>query len=123
MVGRSRGLVKPVRLQLCGNDLPWVSTAEHLGHTLHESGTMSQDTKVKRARFISDAVEIRETIKWASPVEILKALKVYCSSFHGCMIWDLGSNMASQLFNSWNTAVQLTWDCRGPPGRTWFRMC
>ena len=41
MVGRSRGLVKPVRLQLCGRDLPWVSTAEHLGHTLHESGTLS----------------------------------------------------------------------------------
>ena len=27
------------------------------------------------------------------------------------MIWDLGSNMASQLFNSWNTALLLTWDC------------
>ena len=50
MVGKKKREVKPVPLQLCGSDLPWVSTAEHLGHTLHESGTMEQDAKGKESK-------------------------------------------------------------------------
>ena len=38
-------------------------------------------------------------------------MKIYCSSFYGCMLWDLGSEAAQQVFNSWSTAVKLTWNC------------
>ena len=41
--GEKRGLRKPAALKLCGNDLPWVETAVHLGHELHESGHMDHD--------------------------------------------------------------------------------
>ena len=70
---------------------------------------MEQDAKVKRATFISRSVEIRETFKFASPVEVLHAMKVYCSSFYGCMLWDLAGEGATQVFNSWNTGIRLTW--------------
>ena len=40
MVGEWTNLSKPVSLILGGIDLPWVSTAMHLGHELHESGKM-----------------------------------------------------------------------------------
>ena len=56
MVGNSRNLVKPVPLKLCGKDLPWVESATHLGHELHESGTMEHDAKVARARYINQTV-------------------------------------------------------------------
>ena len=71
---------------------------------------MDYDAVIKRATFINQSVEIRETFKFASPVEILSALKVYCSSFYGCMLWDLSGEKASQVFNAWTTAVKLTWD-------------
>ena len=36
-------------------------------------------------------------------------MKVFCGSFYGCMLWDLGGCRASQVFNSWTTAVKLSW--------------
>ena len=111
MVGNKRNLVKPAALMLGDKELPWVETASHLGHELHQSGRMDRDAKQKRAEFISKSVEIREVFKFASPVEILHAMKVYCASFYGSMLWDLTSEGATQAFNAWNTAVKLAWDC------------
>ena len=108
--GNKRNLVKPAPLSLCGRELPWVSTATHLGHELHESGSMEHDAHVKRAIFIDKSVELRESLSFASPVEILSAMKVYCCSFYGCMLWDLGGDGASQVFNSWTTGVKLAWN-------------
>jgi hypothetical protein len=111
MVGNKKNLVKPAPLMLAGRELPWVQTATHLGHELHESGNMEHDAKIKRAEFIDKSLEVRETFKFASPVEILRALKIYCSTFYGSMLWDLTGVGACQVFNAWNTAVQLSWDC------------
>ena len=111
MVGKKRNLVKPAPLMLAGRELPWVQSATHLGHELHESGTMEHDANIKRAVFIDKSVEIRSAFKFASPVEVLHALKVYCSSFYGSMLWDLSGDGAAKIFHAWNTAVKLCWDC------------
>ena len=108
--GNKKNLVKPAPLSLCGRELPWVSTATHLGHELHESGSMEHDAHVKRAIFIDKSVELRESLSFASPVEILSAMKVYCCSFYGCMLWDLGGDGANKVFNSWTTGVKLAWN-------------
>ena len=71
---------------------------------------MEYDAVVKRATFIKQLMEIREKLHFASPVEILSAFKVYCSSFYGCMLWDLGGERAGQVFNAWTTAIKLAWD-------------
>ena len=107
--GSRKGLTKPAPLSLCGRELPWVTTATHLGHELHETGTMEHDALVKRALFIANTVEIRESFSFASPVEILSAIKTYCCSFYGSMLWDLDGDGARKFFNSWSTAVKLTW--------------
>ena len=111
MVGKARHLTKPVPLMLCGKDLPWVDTATHLGHELHSSGTMGHDSNVARARFIDQTVEVRQSFSFASPVEVVRALQVYCTSFYGSILWDLHSEGAKQFFNSWTTGIKLTWDC------------
>ena len=98
-------------ITLGGSELPLVSTAVHVGLELHESGKMDFDAKVKRAEFIDKSVGIREAFGFASPVEILTAHKLYCSSFYGSMLWNLSGEGASQVFNAWNTAVKLSWDC------------
>ena len=65
---------------------------------------------VKRAIFINNSVEIREAFSFASPVEILSAIKIYCCSLYGCMLWDLSGDGATQVFNACNTCVKLTWE-------------
>ena len=111
VVGKKRNLSKPSSLVLCGNILPWVQSAAHLGHELHESGTLDHDTLVKRAQFISRSVEVRNMFSWAAPADLLRILKVYCSAFYGSMLWDLGGEKASQLYKAWDTAVKLIWSC------------
>ena len=111
MVGKARNLVKPVPLQLCGRDLPWVESATHLGHELHHSGTMDHDAHIARARFIDQSVEVRQAFSFASPVEIIRSLQIYCTSHYGAMLWDLQGDAATQYCNSWTTTIKLTWDC------------
>ena len=44
--GRARARQKPVNLMLDGKQLPWVESAVHLGHILHQSGNMDKDIRV-----------------------------------------------------------------------------
>jgi hypothetical protein len=48
VVGRRTDLVKPAPLLLCGKALPYVAHAKHLGHELHEDGTMTMDANMRR---------------------------------------------------------------------------
>ena len=90
---RGGRLEKPAPLELCGRALPWVASAEHLGHRLCETGMMSRDTIEKRARFIDCSVKIRETFGYAHPAEQLAAVE-----------------KATMVFNSWKTGVKLAWE-------------
>ena len=74
MCGQARKLGKPEPLALDGKDLPWVESAHHLGHILHESGSMDQDLKVKRAAFIDESRKVREAFNFVSPCEVLRAV-------------------------------------------------
>ena len=78
---------------------------------LTERGNMEKDAAVKRAKFIQSSVETKELFKWAAPAEIIKATKVYSSSFYGSNLWDLSGDKAKQVFTAWNTAVQMAWGC------------
>ena len=34
------------------------------------------------------------------------------------MLWDLGSEKASQVYSAWDTAVKLAWSCGMPSAKT-----
>ena len=80
---RGSALPKPAHLVLCGRPLPWVERADHLGHALHEDGTMSQDCKEKRAQFIDSSVKIQESFGFAHPHEQIVAIEKYCTAVYG----------------------------------------
>jgi len=107
---RGGRLEKPVPLQLCGQDLPWVASAEHLGHRLCETGLMSRDAIEKRARFIDCSVKIRETFGYAHPAEQLAAVEKYCTALYGSNLYDFTSKEATMVFSSWKTGVKLAWE-------------
>ena len=109
MCGGNKKLNKPAPLYLYGKELPWVSSATHLGNVLHESGSMDQDARMKRASFIQESTDIRETFSFANPVEILGAVKLYASSWYGSMLWNLKGDIVKQVFTTWNTCVKLAW--------------
>ena len=106
---------RTVNLKLYGVDLSWVKTATHLGHELSESCTMDLDKKQKRAQFINKSKEVSESLGFAQPNQVLQAVKTYCCSMYGAMIWPLFSNKDKEVFNSWSTCVKLA---LGVPSQT-----
>ena len=108
--GKMRNQTCPDKLQLLGQLLPWVEQANHLGHILHQSGTMDHDAAVKRARFIDKTLDLRETLAFALPGQVLRAVQIYASDLYGAMLYDLSSPASESYFKAWNTCVKLTWN-------------
>ena len=106
----NKKLPKPANLKLYGLNLPWVKTANHLGHELSEECNMVQDMLCKRADYIQKSTEVRETFAFAQPNQVLQSVSTYCSSMYGAMTWPLFSDRARQVFNCWSTCVKLAWD-------------
>ena len=70
---------------------------------------MEHDASVKRAEFIGKSTDIRETFAFASPVEVIRAVKVFSGDLYGGNLWKLRGDMANQVFNAWTTCIKLTW--------------
>ena len=68
---------------------------------------MEHDAVVKRAQLVNSSVQQRSMFQWVAPADVTKALKTYCSSFYGCMLWDLEGEKASQVYSAWDTASKL----------------
>ena len=109
VTGPRGGEQKPAPLLLCGRALPWVARAEHLGHALSEDGTMRQDAREKRARFIDMSVKIRETFAFAHPAEQLEAVSKYCTSIYGSNLYDFSDPEFGMICAAWRTGVKLAW--------------
>ena len=110
VIGRQAGQARPMPLVLCGKPLPLVMRAEHLGHALHEDGTMSQDCREKHASFIDSSVKTREVFSFAHPADQITAVEKYCTAAYGSNIWDLGGRECEMLTNAWRTGHKLAWN-------------
>ena len=91
MVGNiSNGRVLyPKPVQLNGSDLPWVVTANHLGHEMHQNASLDHHAKISRMSFISESTDVRNMFEFALPEQVIFALRVYTTSFYGSMLLDL----------------------------------
>ena len=92
----------PVPLQLAGEELPRVETAEHLN--------MEKDCHRARGRFISNSIDVREKLSFAHPHLKMKAVQIMCMYAYGSMLWELGSQSAEQFFKCCNTCEILSFD-------------
>ena len=95
-------------MQLCGNDLPWVSSGMHLGNNLENKiDGMKQDIKVKRAQYITKNNDLAQEFFFCHPATQFHINSIYNSSFTGSPLWDLFSREADMLCNTWNTSVRI----------------
>ena len=107
--GRPGQVRYPEPVQLGGKDLPWVESADHLGHSLNQMTSMEKDCQRARATFIRKTIEVREQLSFAHPRQVMQAVQVLCTDAYGSMLWELGSDPAEQYFKSWNTCVKLAY--------------
>ena len=70
------------RLELCGTELPWVSTIKHLGNTVtNQYNGMRQDIKIKRAKYIEKNNELYQEFFFSHPKTRFKLNVIYNSHF------------------------------------------
>ena len=108
--GRLSRVIYPDPLELAGKKLPWVLSADHLGHTLSQKTNMEKDCQRARAKFIAKSTEVREALRFAQPLHVLRAIEVMCMDAYGSMLWNLESDKAEQFYKSWNTCVKLVYN-------------
>ena len=95
-------------LKLCGNNLPWVDSGQHLGvHLNSQDDGRKYDMKIKRAQYIAKNNELSQEFNFCHPLAQFHLNTVYNSSFPGSPIWNLFSRKAEMLQNSWNTSCRI----------------
>ena len=94
-------------LKLCGNSLPWVKSARHLGNTIeYKLDGMRQDMREKRAQFIQKNNELCQEFSFADPLTKVRLNTIYNSHFTGSVTWDLFCKEADSIEKTWNTAMR-----------------
>ena len=109
MCGSVRNVNYPAKVQLNGNDLPWVETGSHIGHELHQMCNMDFDVKTNGAKFINTSSDIFDGFSFAHPDQVLRAISLYCGHGYRLMLWDLSSKAAGRFFRYWNIPVKIAW--------------
>ena len=113
----SRSVDNIANVKLNGNDLPWVSTAKHLGNHLSSKlnlSTLSPETKTdllcKRAILFDRVHQVQQQFGYYDPQLVLRLLSIYSTAMYGSPLWQLNSEEHGKLNRSWNTAVKIIWD-------------
>ena len=98
-------------LKLCGNNLPWVNSGKHLGNTIESTvNGMQLDLKQKRAAYISKNNELLQEFGFSHPDTLLKVNSIYNTHFTGSPLWNIFSQEAIKLENTWNKSIRLMLD-------------
>jgi hypothetical protein len=95
------------RLELCGTELPWVSSIKHLGNTVTDQyNGMRQDIK----KYIEKNNELYQEFFFSHPKTRFKLNVIYNSHFTGSQLWDLFSREAEMIENTWNTSCRIMYE-------------
>ena len=93
---------------ILNNDpLPWKEKAKHIGNYLHENGTMEADSKVKRAEFIDNCMNLNNEFEFLDPHSQVRLLNLYNSHFTGSSVWRFNTDSVKQIWNSWNVNLRV----------------
>ena len=105
------------KLELNGDQLPWVEKALHLGNTLttHISNfplgmDSSSDLLQKRANFFQKVHELKQLYGFHDPNMICELIRIFGTSFYGSPLWSLSSEEHQKPNRSWNTVIKMVWD-------------
>ena len=100
----------PPSILLDGEELPWVSQADHLGHILQENLSMEADANRAKASFMLRASEMRDNLYFSLPEQRIQAIQLYCCDAYGSMLWPLSSKYTESYFKAWNVQARLAWN-------------
>ena len=100
----------PTPLRLNDDALPWVQSAKYLGNVIEDiPDGFCKDSWQKRARYIERNIELNLEFPTAHPEVKCRINRIYNTSYPGSVLYDMTSNSANQLINSWSVSVRQMW--------------
>jgi hypothetical protein len=121
LFSRDKSADQVLNVRLNGDNLPWVSTAKHLGNHLSSKlnfSPTSPETKTdllcKRAILFDKIHQVQQQFGYYEPKLVLQLLSIYSTAMYGSPLWQLNSEEHAKLTRSWNTAVKMIWDLPHP---------
>ena len=81
-----------------------MNSVKHLGTTITDDNTMSQDILEKRAIYISKNNELLQELHFGHPKTKIWVNQVYNTSFYGAPLWDASSKEYEKLEKTWNVS-------------------
>ena len=94
------------RIELDGNELPWVKTVKHLGHLLQSDNSMRLDIAQKRGSFIGKTNGLLQEFGNVTPKVLIKILHTFAANLYGSNLWNLFGKDCERLFTSYNVAIR-----------------
>ena len=95
-------------ITLGGKQLPWVTSAKHLGSKLTSTaGALTNDLMEKRAVFINKVNELNQEFFFAHSMTRVRINNIFNSYFYGSPLWNLFGKEATRLEKSWNVAQRI----------------
>ena len=94
------------RIELDGNELPWVDNVKHLGHLLQSDNSMRRDLAIKRGTFIGKTNSLLQEFCSASPAVLFKLLNSFATNMYGSNLWNLFGKDSEKLYTSYNVAMR-----------------
>ena len=104
----SKKIINLAEMELNGDKLPWVDSANHVGNILERNNSFEKDIRSKKGTFISRVHSILQEFSFANPLVKLKMISIYATSFYGSSLWDFFNGQCDKLYTAWNNAIRDT---------------
>ena len=101
---------KPAPFLLNGKQLPTVESWQHLGHLLHQDGTLRHDLEEKRRAIIGRIHNLQQEIGNQHPTVYFALLRSYVFHLYGCQLWDISDDSCNKLWAVWHRTIKLAYD-------------
>ena len=55
------------------------------------------------------ASDMRDQLSFATPLQKMNSINLFCTDAYGSMLWDLQSDAADKFFTAWNIQARHAW--------------
>ena len=109
------------KMRLCGNNLPWVESGKHQGNTIENKlNAMQLDMKQKKAQYITKNNDQIQEFHFFHPSSLIRNNQIQNSHFTRSQLWDLFSEEAIKVENTWKKSIRLILDIPLSTHRGWL---
>ena len=105
MFSRQKVNIKPV-IKLCGSEVKWVDSIQHLGNIISANLSEVHDVKQKRGDLIQRVNSVLSTLDGSNDTILKKVFNTQCAHLYGTATWSFQDKSLKDFVIAWNRCVR-----------------